>query len=74
MKGTGSNVLTAGSILVESIPMPPWLETLEAENAGRAINGDEAKIRFVVELAEKNVLYETGDLLPPRFSSAVRTV
>lgn len=40
--------------------MPPWLEKLESENAGRVIPGDEAKIRFVVELAEQNVHHETG--------------
>lgn len=47
-------------ILVKQIPMPPWLMKLEAENLGRVIAGDEAKIRFVVELAEKNVRHETG--------------
>ena len=47
-------------VLVESIAMPTWLEQLEAENVGRVIVGDEAKIRFVVELAEKNVQHETG--------------
>jgi len=47
-------------ILVKQIPMPPWLMKLEAENQGRVIAGDEAKIRFVVELAEKNVRHETG--------------
>ena len=40
--------------------MPPWLEKLEAENVGRVIAGDEAKIRFVVDLAEQNVRHETG--------------
>jgi len=33
---------------------------VEAENVGRVIVGDEAKIRFVVELAEQNVRHETG--------------
>ena len=41
-----------GQIFVKSILMPSWLEKLESENAGRVIPGDEAQIRFVVELAE----------------------
>ncbi|MBQ7207570.1 MAG: nucleoside deaminase [Lentisphaeria bacterium] len=50
----------SGPILVKAIPMPPWLAKLEKENVGRAIAGDEAKIRFVVKLAEENVLHGTG--------------
>ena len=60
MRETDGSVPTDGQILVKSILMPPWLEKLEAETDGRVIAGDEAKVRFVVELAEKNVLHETG--------------
>lgn len=73
MKETDSNIPANGQIFVKSIMMPPWLETLEAENAGRVIPGDEAKIRFVVELAEQNVRHETGGHSPRQFSSAART-
>ena len=60
LSGCCSSERQSGLPLVESIAMPPWLEKLEAENVGRVIAGDEAKIRFVVELAEQNVRHETG--------------
>ena len=60
MSGKDSDKPEKGQIFVKSILMPPWLEKLESENAGRVIPGDEAQIRFVVELAEQNVLHETG--------------
>ena len=40
--------------------MPEWLAEKEAENAGRAIPDDEAKMRFVLELAVENVRHGTG--------------
>ena len=52
LSGCCSSDPDSGQLLVKSISMPPWLEKLEAENAGRVIKGDEAKIRFVVELAD----------------------
>ena len=60
LSGCCSSDHHSGQVLVKSISMPPWLEKLEAENVGRVIKGDEAKIRFVVELAEMNVRHETG--------------
>ena len=60
LSGCCSSDPQCGASLVKSVSMPPWLEKLEAENAGRVIKGDEAKIRFVVELAEMNVRHETG--------------
>lgn len=60
LSGCCSSDPHSGQPLVKTIPMPPWLEKLEAENVGRVIAGDEAKIRFVVELAEQNVRHETG--------------
>ena len=47
-------------VLVEGIAMPGWLAEMEAENAGRAMPGDEAKMRFVVEIAVENVRRGTG--------------
>ena len=46
--------------LTDPIPMPPWLAEKEAAFAGRAMAGDEEKMRFVVELAVENVRRETG--------------
>ena len=60
LSGCCSSDPQCGPSLVKSVSMPLWLEQLEAENAGRVIKGDEAKIRFVVELAEMNVRHETG--------------
>ena len=48
------------SYLTDPIPMPPWLAEKEAAFAGRAMAGDEEKMRFVVELAVENVRRETG--------------
>ena len=60
LAGCCSSDQHSGTTLVKSIPMPPWLEKVEAENIGRVIAGDKDKIRFVVELAEQNVRHETG--------------
>jgi len=46
--------------LAEGIAMPEWLAEVEAANAGRAMLGDEAKMRFVVEIAAENVRRGTG--------------
>ena len=48
------------AMLTLGIPMPQWLRELEAANAGRIIPGDEAKMRFVVDVAVENVRHETG--------------
>ena len=46
--------------LIRAISMPPWLRELEAANEGRSIPGDEAKMRFVIDVAVENVRHETG--------------
>ena len=48
------------AMLTPGIPMPQWLRELEAANAGRIIPGDEAKMRFVIDVAVENVRHETG--------------
>ena len=52
--------MVGNQFLVDFIPMPAWLAAAETENIGRAIPGDEEKVRFTVELALKNVRQETG--------------
>jgi len=49
-----------GSLLVNPIPMPEWLETREREDLNRTIPGDEAKMYYVVQLASENVRRRTG--------------
>ena len=46
--------------LVEGIAMPGWLAEMEAAHAGQTMPGDEAKMRFVVEVAAENVRRGTG--------------
>ena len=48
------------TMLIRAIPMPQWLQELESANEGRIIPGDEAKMRFVIGIAVKNVQHETG--------------
>jgi len=46
--------------LVEAIAMPAWLLAREKTDLNRIIPGDEAKIRYVIELASENVRQKTG--------------
>ena len=54
------NAKKHGEMLSVGIAMPRWLEELESGFAGQVIAGDEAKLRFVVDIANKNVINETG--------------
>ncbi len=47
-------------VLVNAIPMPPWLHKLEQRHAGKRIRSNEAKMEFVINLAEENVRQGTG--------------
>ena len=46
--------------LIRAVPMPPWLRERESADAERIIPGDEAKMRFVIGIAEENVRHGTG--------------
>ena len=48
------------TMLTPAIPMPPWLQEVEKEKIGTAMVSDEEKLRFVIDLACKNVQRETG--------------
>ncbi len=47
-------------ILTPAINMPPWLEKMEKENLSVIMASDEEKMRFVIELACRNVEEKTG--------------
>lgn len=48
------------SLLVKPIPMPEWLQIQEKKDLNRSIPGDEAKMRYVVQIANENVRQKTG--------------
>lgn len=51
---------TTQPFLTAPIAMPQWLREKEIAYADRPMIGDEAKMRFVVELAVENVRHDTG--------------
>lgn len=48
------------TLLVHPIQMPLWLQKLESECQDKILVGDEAKMKFVIEVATENVQRETG--------------
>lgn len=46
--------------LVSTIAMPDWLKDIEESNLNKPMRGDEAKMRFVINLALENVRQKTG--------------
>lgn len=46
--------------LIPSIAMPTWAIEVEREALQRPFHGDEAKMRFVIQLALENVKHATG--------------
>ena len=46
--------------LTPAIAMPEWLDGVERQFDGRSVPGDEAKLRFVIDLAVENVRRGTG--------------
>lgn len=48
------------SMLVNSIPMPSWLQEKEKADFQKVFPGDELKLHYVIQIAEENVQHGTG--------------
>lgn len=51
---------TGSTALAPAIAMPEWLQTMETNHLGISMPGDEAKLRFAIQLAAENVRQGTG--------------